>query len=357
MLWISETGNLSVSSSKYAKCRTSLEIITGETPVICDYTDFGFYDWVTYRNNTGLGEPAIGRWIGVSHKIGQLMSYWILPISGVPISCITIQWLAPSEMLTEANIKRMNEFDDRMGDRFVVKDKDMSYSFDIPDWNRLSLNEDDPEFVEIFQEVIDDIGVPYADPGPPVYSTQHNNYVNMEIGLPRGPDETLMHTTIKRRAVDVNDNLVGGSSNNPITDTRLYDVEFIDGTIETISVNVIADNLLFQVDEEGHRQTMLSEIIDHHRLPSTISDDDAFYFSYTGIKRRKQTTRGWDVCVEWTDGSTQWIAMKDMKNSYPVQLAEYAVNHKIDTQPAFAWWVPHILKKRKQIIFKVKSKY
>ena len=74
ILWISETGNLSVSSSKYAKGRTSLEIITRETPDISEYTDLGFYDWVTYRSNTGLGEPEIGRWIGVSHKIGQLMS-------------------------------------------------------------------------------------------------------------------------------------------------------------------------------------------------------------------------------------------------------------------------------------------
>ena len=72
----------------------------------------------------------------------------------------------------------------------------------------------------------------------------------MEIGLPRGPDGILMHTTVKRRAVDVNDNPVVVSSNNPITDTRLYDVEFIDGTIETVSANEIAENLLSQVEKK-----------------------------------------------------------------------------------------------------------
>jgi hypothetical protein len=46
-----------------------------------------------------------------------------------------------------------------------------------------------------------------------------------------------------------------------------------------------------------------------------------------------------------------------MKESNPVQLAEYAVANKIDLEPAFAWWVPHVLKKRNRIIKKVKSRY
>jgi hypothetical protein len=46
-----------------------------------------------------------------------------------------------------------------------------------------------------------------------------------------------------------------------------------------------------------------------------------------------------------------------MKESFPVQLAEYAVQAKIAEEPAFAWWVPHTLKKRNRIISKLKSKY
>lgn len=356
MIWISETGNLSVSSSKYANGRTATEIITGETPDISEYADFSFYDWVTFRSNAGLGEPEIGRWCGVSHKIGQLMSYWILPESGIPISCVTVQRMTDAEMATREMQQRMDEFDTRISTRFNVQDQDMKYSFDIPEWNRLSLNEDDPEFAEIFQNVIDDHTVPHADP-PPELSTEYNNYVNMEIGMPRGPDGTLMHATVKRRAIDVDGNPMGVPSNNPITDTRLYDVEFIDGTLETISANVIAENLLSQVDQEGHRQMMLKEIIDHRFTNEAIREEDAFYTTHTGVQRRKQTTRGWELCIEWKDGSTQWIAMKDMKNSYPIEVAEYAVNNKIDHLPAFAWWIPYTLKKRQQIISKVKSKY
>ena len=49
--------------------------------------------------------------------------------------------------------------------------------------------------------------------------------------------------------------------------------------------------------------------------------------------------------------------MKDVKDSYPVQLAEYAVENGISDKPAFAWWVPFTMKKREQIISKIKSKY
>ena len=74
-IWICETKNLSVSSSLYVQGRTHMELKAGETPDISEYTDFSFYDWVTFKQDAGLGEIYIGRWFGMSHKIGQLMSY------------------------------------------------------------------------------------------------------------------------------------------------------------------------------------------------------------------------------------------------------------------------------------------
>jgi hypothetical protein len=46
-----------------------------------------------------------------------------------------------------------------------------------------------------------------------------------------------------------------------------------------------------------------------------------------------------------------------MKEAYPVQVAEYAVTNKIVEEPAFPWWARHVLQKRDQIIWKVKSRY
>ena len=61
------------------------------------------------------------------------------------------------------------------------------------------------------------------------------------------------------------------------------------------------------------------------------------------------------VC--WRDGSADWVALKDLKETYPVQLADYAIANKIQDEPAFAWWVGYTTKKRDAIIKKVKSKY
>ena len=80
-------------------------------------------------------------------------------------------------------------------------------------------------------------------------------------------------------------------------------------------------------------------------------------FGKNPVRRRRETTIGWELLAQWNDGSTNWISLKDLKESYPVQTVEYAVAAKIAMEPAFAWWVPHTLIKRNRIISKVKSKY
>ncbi len=50
-----------------------MEQVTGETLDISEYLDFGFYDHVSFWDNAGLGEIQLGRWLGVSHRVGSLM--------------------------------------------------------------------------------------------------------------------------------------------------------------------------------------------------------------------------------------------------------------------------------------------
>ncbi|KAI2502013.1 Reverse transcriptase (RNA-dependent DNA polymerase) [Fragilaria crotonensis] len=82
--WVCETDNVCANMSKYAEGRTPLEIITGDTPDISEYVDFDFYDWVLFKGNAGLGAVEVARWLGVSHRIGRLMSYWLLPRVAFP---------------------------------------------------------------------------------------------------------------------------------------------------------------------------------------------------------------------------------------------------------------------------------
>ena len=69
------------------------------------------------------------------------------------------------------------------------------------------------------------------------------------------------------------------------------------------------------------------------------------------------TTHGWKLLVEWKDRNSSWVSLNDMKDSYPLESAEYSVMNKISTESAYAWWVPHVLRKMSWVINKVKSKY
>ena len=79
--WVSEVRVRTSSDAVDLKGQTPLEWIAGDTADISKYLDFGFYDWCWYHKNAGLGPTKLGRWLGVVHKVGGLMSYWILTVN------------------------------------------------------------------------------------------------------------------------------------------------------------------------------------------------------------------------------------------------------------------------------------
>ena len=83
--------------------------------------------------------------------------------------------------------------------------------------------------------------------------------------------------------------------------------------------------------------------------------EDKYFVTKSGTKQMRQTTVGWKLLVQWSDGSRQWIALKILKESNPVQVAEYAFARGLGDEPAFAWWVPYMLRKRDMIVLAVNS--
>ena len=75
-----------------------------------------------------------------------------------------------------------------------------------------------------------------------------DSHFNMEVALPIGLYSELFHAKVKRLAVDHDGKPIGVENPNPVTDKRLYEVEYLDGTVETLDANVIAENILYQVD-------------------------------------------------------------------------------------------------------------
>ena len=139
--------------------------------------------------------------------------------------------------------------------------------------------------------------------------------------------------------------------------SHTYEVEFSDGTVREYSANLIAENMLTQVDDEGYSTTLLSSIINHEKDPAiAVEKEDGYVTTNRGSRRMRKTTAGWRLLVQWGDKSESWIPLKDLKESHPVEVAEYARARKIDDEPAFMWWVPYTLRKRDVILSAVKSR-
>ena len=116
-------------------------------------------------------------------------------------------------------------------------------------------------------------------------------------------------------------------------------MEFLDGHKASLAANATVEILFAQVDDEGYRTVLMQEIVNHRVNGREVKKDDAFIISPNGGQRRKETTKGWEILVQWKDGSTSWESLKDVKESYPVEIAEYSHQNKISDEPAFAWWV------------------
>jgi hypothetical protein len=75
----------------------------------------------------------------------------------------------------------------------------------------------------------------------------------------------------------------------------------------------------------------------------------------SGRAFKTRSTIGWHLCCQWRDNSTSWIDLKDLKESHPVQTAEYAKIAGLDHEPVFNWWVDNVLRRRERIISLVRK--
>ena len=178
----------------------------------------------------------------------------------------------------------------------------------------------------------------------------------MEVALPCDDDGPTF-AKVTKRLRDANGLPIGTAHDNPILDTRVYEVEYLDGHRTALAANAIAANMFAQIDDDGNRFVMLDSIIDHRTDGTEIQPGNEFITSHNGGKKRKMTTQGWEILLQWKDGSSTWERMKDVHSEYPVQLADYAQQRGIAHKSAFAWWIPHVNRKRNRIISKTKSKY
>ncbi|KAL7539628.1 hypothetical protein ACHAWF_006464 [Thalassiosira exigua] len=163
---------------------------------------------------------------------------------------------------------------------------------------------------------------------------------------------------VTRCMVDKNGRPIGNAHSNPTLDTRVYEVQLEDEIHEHLMANKIVENLYYaQVDDEGREILRFADIVDYHKDSTAQTEENGFIKVQGGGSKCIKTTKGWEMLIEWKDGTSSWLPPRDVKEASLVELAVYAVAMRLDKEPAFAWWIDYVLKKRDQIIKKAKSKY
>ena len=267
----------------------SLENITGEIEDISDYLDFGFYDRVWFHENSGLGEQGLGLWLGVLHCTGGAMSYWTLKSNGYVVSLTTAKIITNLESEISENQLMLLEFDEEIKCR--IKNDDFTVDGYLPapvKW--ADILEDDEDLREEFYRIYQDKDIPEAD-GVFTPEILDDTYMNMEVALPRdteGPD----FACVTKRLKDTNGLPIGTENDDPILDTRVHEVEYVDGHKASLTANAIAQNMFAQVDDKGNRHVLFDKIVDHRHTAPARKQADTFIVTSIGNRPRLETTKG-----------------------------------------------------------------
>jgi hypothetical protein len=334
--------------------RTPSEHVQGSTPDITAHALFDFYETIYFYTPTAsfpYERKTLGKWLGVAYNATDELAYTILSTSGKIVIRKSV-WAIPSaDKQTDsfhANLLELDSSIDRLyGDHTLTK-KNLANGdlpmLPLPPFDLFEGDDEDPLDPDEENQTEEDYTPEALD-----------EYLAGQLMLPHGGEYQLARVINRKR--DSEGAPMGKRHPNPILDSRLYDVEFPDGSTEVVAANLIAENLFSQVDEQGRSYQIMKDITDHRSNDKAVSLANGYITNTSGTRKPKITTAGWELEVEWKDGSVTWVPLKHLKESNPVELAEYAVANRIEEEPAFKWWTRHTLRKRDRIIKKVKSRY
>ncbi len=79
---------------------TPHEMISGNTPDITEYTEFAWYEPIFYYDDLPFSDSkhTIARWVGVAHRVGQALCYWLFTRTGQVTARTSVQKLTDIEL-------------------------------------------------------------------------------------------------------------------------------------------------------------------------------------------------------------------------------------------------------------------
>ena len=157
-------------------------IMSGETADISPYCEYGFWQWVMYRDyKTDYPEenPLLGKYLGPSIDVGGAMCASVMKENGQVVDRSTLRRLTTAEMLDANMCKRMDEF-------LKVAHQKWGKKTTEEECGPEGLNLVDPGDSHVLYEDEDGLAYPELDDELEEAEVDKDYYVNAEVQLPRG---------------------------------------------------------------------------------------------------------------------------------------------------------------------------
>ncbi|KAL7482201.1 hypothetical protein ACHAW6_007885 [Cyclotella cf. meneghiniana] len=146
--------------------------------------------------------------------------------------------------------------------------------------------------------------------------------VDTELGTPRNLQESSIRSVTRRGTL-------WAWLTGTLPEIPVCEVHFPDRRTEELAANVIAEAIYAQCDANRNQYVLLGAIVDSRKDPSLAVTWD-----------------NQELCCTWKDSSTSWQKLSNLKESHPLQVAEFAFAAQVADEPAFNWWASWVLKKR-----------
>ena len=352
-----------VTPNLHLQGSTPYEKIHGVMPNITEYIQYNWFEWIWYADRDSPDDEDLGRWLGPAFHAGEGHTSYILKKNGEVITRSSLRPMKEGEMDNPETKRRCEDFTKEMeshiGNYVAGTFKNHDAYGENPYDNMFEDDELDDEDI-LPQEVdgngdpIPRIDVDYFLETEPPFMENDDEHIGLELTLPNQGVQRKGRVVKRKR--NENNELIGKAHENPMLDTRIYEIDFGDGTYHEYTTNLIMENLYSQVDDDGNQYGILKGITNAKSDETAVLKANAWITMPNQLRRRRITTKGWKIKVLWEDGSESWLPLAIVKESNPIELAEFAIAKGIEKEPAFAWWVPQVLKKRSHFIQKLRTR-
>ena len=287
----------------------------------------------------------LGRVLGPARGEGNELSQWVLKSNGNVVPRRTVRALQLAEIHSDTEKRKRDVFDALIERRWgspmnIPNTDDIEMTTDTENNDdKNNDNETTKNRIDI-EDSVDSQGALINQ--LPAY----DRLLNAEIMVQS--EEGQVSGKVTKRVLGPDGKVAGKYDDNPYLNSIIYEVELADGRIKEYAANIIAENMLTQVDSDGFSLSLMEGIIDYKRDDSVaIPKEDKYITTSRGQRRLRKTMTGWKLLVKWRDQSESWVKLSELKESHPVETAEFAKSRGIDDEPAFVWWVPHTIEEKK----------